>query len=84
MLDYGFTMDSKEGEIKLMMELSARWAESLVGKPRPSWWKKLVGNIKGWLSKFAGIDLSSEQVDELVGGFVRYGTDADSNDSVRE
>jgi hypothetical protein len=74
MTDYGFNPESKEGELKLLMELSARWSETLIDKPKPSWWKKLLGSIKNWLKKFANITLSESQVDELVGGFVKYGS----------
>ena len=75
MKDYGFTTTSEEGKIKLLMELSARWAETLVGKPKPVWWKALIQNIKKWITKFTGIVLNEDEVNELVGGFVQYGTD---------
>lgn len=74
MLDYGFVRDSKEGEFKLLSELAARWAETLVGKPLPSWWKRFLESIKSWIKKFTGQVLTEEQVNSLVGGFVRYGT----------
>lgn len=72
--DYGFTKNSKEGRIKLLMELAARWAETLVNKPKPSWWKEFLKSIKNWIAKFTGVILDEKEVDELVGGFVKYGT----------
>ena len=81
MLDYGFTTDSKDGKIKLLMELAARWAETLVDKPKPTWWKELISNIKNWISKFTGNTLSETEVNELVGGFVRYGTQQNSENT---
>ena len=74
MFDYGFTLDSQEGKAKLLMELAARWAETLTDKPKPSWWKELINSIKNWIKKFTGKDLTEPEVDELVGGFVQYGT----------
>jgi hypothetical protein len=74
MLDYGFTTESEEGKIKLLMELTARWAETLIDKPKPSWWIQLLGKISDWITKFTGKTLSESEVDELVGGFVNYGT----------
>ena len=73
MLDYGFTTQSEEGKIKLLMELAARWAETLTDKSKPSWWKKLVDSISKWITKFTGKVLNEEEVNELIGGFVRYG-----------
>lgn len=73
-LDYGFNPNTQEGEFKLLMELAARWAETLVNKPKPSWWKKLLQNIGQWLKQFTGITLNEDQVNALVGGFVQYGT----------
>jgi hypothetical protein len=75
MLDYGFDKNSQEGKFKLLQELAARWAETLIGKPKPTWWKKLLQNIKNWIKQFTGQVLTEKQVDELVGGFVRYGTE---------
>jgi hypothetical protein len=73
MLDYGFTKESEEGKIKLLMELAARWAETLTDKSKPSWWKKLIDSISKWITKFTGKVLNEEEVNELIGGFVRYG-----------
>jgi hypothetical protein len=73
MLDYGFTTESEEGKIKLLMELAARWAETLTDKPKPSWWKQLIEKISKWITEFTGKILNEEEVNELVGGFVRYG-----------
>lgn len=77
MSDYGFDTNSKEGELKLLMELSARWAESFVDKTQPSWWKKLLLNIRQWIKKYTGVELNESQVNELIGGFVQYGTTID-------
>jgi hypothetical protein len=74
MLDYGFTTNSEDGKIKLLSELAARWAETLVDKPKPSWWENLIQNISNWIKKFTGKTLSEQEVNKLVGGFVRYGT----------
>ena len=73
MLDYGFTTTSEEGKIKLLMELAARWAETLTDKSKPSWWKEFIENIKNWIKQFTGKTLSEQEVNELVGGFVKYG-----------
>ena len=73
MLDYGFTTNSEDGKAKLLMELAARWAETLVDKPKPSWWVELLQSIGQWLEKFTGVTLNEKEVNELVGGFVRYG-----------
>ena len=73
MLDYGFTTESKEGKIKLLMELAARWAETLTDKPKPSWWKQFIESISKWITKFTGKILNENEVNELVGGFVKYG-----------
>jgi len=86
MLDYGFEVGkdgklTEEGEIKLYQELAARWAESLVDKPKPSWWKEILQKIGDWIKQFAGITLNEKQVDELVGGFVKYGTKNLNNQS---
>ena len=74
MLDYGFDKTTEDGKIKLLMELAARWAETLTDKPQPSWWKKLIQNISEWITKFTGKTLNEKEVNELVGGFVQYGT----------
>jgi hypothetical protein len=84
MLDYGFDPSSKDGELKLLSELAARWAETLVGKPKPSWWKRFLQSIKNWIKQFTGKVLSENQVDELVGGFVKYGTAKDKKLSDKE
>ena len=81
MLDYGFTTDSKEGKVKLLIELMARWAETLVDKPKPTWWKELIINVRNWITKFTGKTLSETEVNELVGGFVRYGTQQDNENT---
>jgi len=81
MLDYGFVKTSKEGKIKLLMELAARWAETLVDKPKPAWWKELLQSIKNWITKFTGVVLNEEELDELVGGFVKYGTNQSAQTS---
>lgn len=78
--DYGFTKNSEEGRIKLLMELAARWAETLVNKPKPSWWKEFLKSIKNWIAKFTGVILDEKEVDELVGGFVKYGTGDSAKD----
>ena len=72
--DYGFNKNSPNGKIKLLMELAARWAETLVDKPSPSWWKTLIQGIGNWISQFTGATLSENEVNNLVGGFVNYGT----------
>jgi hypothetical protein len=74
LLDYGFDSNSTEGKTKLLMELAARWAETLVDKPKPSWWVELLQSIGQWLTKFTGNTLTEEEVNSLVGGFVKYGT----------
>ena len=74
MLDYGFTTESEEGKVKLLSELAARWAETLVNKPKPSWWKDFLTSIQKWITKFTGKILNEKEVNELVGGFVKYGT----------
>jgi hypothetical protein len=81
MLDYGFTKESEEGKIKLLMELAARWAETLTDKSKPSWWKKLIDSIGKWITKFTGKVLNEEEVNELIGGFVRYGVKAQPSTS---
>jgi len=73
-MDYGFDVNSKDGKYKLLNELAARWAETLVNKPKPSWWKEFITSIKNWLTKFTGKTLNEQEVNELVGGFVKYGT----------
>ena len=73
-LDYGFEVDSVDGQAKVLMELAARWAETLINKPKPSWWRRLILDIKSWLKAFVGVDLTEAHVDSLVGGFVEYGT----------
>lgn len=77
MLDYGFeTINgqlTKEGEIKLYQELAARWAETFVTKPQPSWWKQLLIKIGDWIKQFTGKQLDENEVNELVGQFVQYG-----------
>jgi len=80
MLDYGFTKDGEESKIKLLMELSARWAETLVNKPKPIWWKQLMKGLTNWISKFAGVNLNEQEVNKLVGGFVQYGTQEESKE----
>jgi hypothetical protein len=72
--DYGFSVESEEGKAKLLMELAARWAETLVDKPKPSWWKQFLSGIQQWVKNFTGKTLNEAEVNELVGGFVRYGT----------
>lgn len=74
MLDYGFTTESEEGKLKLLSELAARWAETLVNKPKPSWWKDFLTSIQKWITKFTSKILNEKEVNELVGGFVKYGT----------
>lgn len=73
-LDYGFDINTRDGKFKLLMELAARWAETLVNRPKPSWWKELLEKIKNWITRFTGKTLTEEEVNELVGGFVKYGT----------
>jgi hypothetical protein len=72
--DYGFDINTEEGKIKLLNELAARWAETLVDKPKPSWWREFITSIKKWITKFTGKTLNEQEVNELVGGFVKYGT----------
>lgn len=84
MLDYGFNKNSKEGEFKLLQELSARWAETLINKPKPMWWKKLLQNIGTWIKKFTGRNLTENEVNELVGGFVKYGVNENNSDKIEE
>ena len=72
--DYGFDINTEEGKTKLLMELTARWAETLKNKPQESWWKKLLGDLIQWFKKFTGKILTEAQVNEMVGGFVEYGT----------
>lgn len=74
MLDYGFDKNSEDGKFKLLQELAARWSESLINKPKPIWWKELLNGIKNWIKKFTGKTLTEKEVDELIGGFVKYGT----------
>jgi hypothetical protein len=74
MLDYGFDKNSEEGKFKLLQELAARWAETLIDKPKPSWWKDLLQKIGDWIKQFTGKVLTEKEVDELIGGFVKYGT----------
>jgi hypothetical protein len=74
MLDYGFDKNSEEGQFKLLQELAARWAETLINKPKPSWWKELLKSIGNWIKQFTSKILNEQEVDELVGGFVKYGT----------
>jgi hypothetical protein len=74
MLDYGFDKNSEEGKFKLLQELAARWAETLIDKPKPNWWKDLLQKIGEWIKQFTGKVLTEKEVDELVGGFVKYGT----------
>jgi hypothetical protein len=81
MLDYGFTTESEEGKVKLLSELAARWAETLVNKPKPSWWKDFLTSIQEWITKFTGKILNEKQVNELVGGFVKYGTKVNQTNS---
>lgn len=80
--DYGFDANSEEGKAKLLTELVARWAETLVDKPKPSWWKSFLETIKNWIKKFTGKVLNEEEVNELVGGFVRYGTEEHKSTNV--
>jgi len=72
--DYGFDINSEEGKAKLLTELAARWAETLVDKPKPSWWKEFLTSIANWIKRFTGKALNENEVNELVGGFVKYGT----------
>jgi hypothetical protein len=72
--DYGFDINKQEGKIKLLSELAARWAETLINKPKPSWWKEFLMSIQKWITKFTGKILNEDEVNALVGGFVRYGT----------
>jgi predicted kinase len=74
-IDYGFNPNTDEGKFKILSELAARWAETLVDKPKPSWWRQILQAISNWISKFTGHTLNEDEVNELVGGFVRYGTD---------
>lgn len=78
LLDYGFAKNSEEGKFKLLQELSARWAETLVDKPKPTWWKNLLQSISNWITKFTGKTLNENEVNELVGGFVKYGSEQDT------
>ncbi len=80
--DYGFNTNSEEGKSKLLMELAARWAETFVNKPKDSWWKEFLTNIKNWISKFTGKILNEDEVNELVGGFVKYGTIGANNSNI--
>ena len=73
--DYGFNIRTEDGKAKLLAELAARWSETLINKPKPSWWKKFIIDIKNWITKFTGKILNEEEVNELIGGFVRYGTE---------
>jgi hypothetical protein len=81
MIDYGFDKDSREGKTKLLMELAARWAETLVDKPKPTWWVKLLQKLGDWLKIFTGKTLTEDEVNSLVGGFVKYGSKKKENNS---
>ena len=72
--DYGFDINTKEGELELLMELAARWAETFETEAtKPNWWKNLITNLKAWISEFTGKELTEAEVDELVRGFTIYG-----------
>ena len=79
--DYGFDINTQEGKVKLLAELAARWAETLVDKPKPTWWKTFIKSIQNWIKQFTGQTLSENEVNELIGGFVRYGTQNINNNN---
>ena len=79
LLDYGYSIDNKEGKVKLLMELAARWAETFVDKPHASWWKELIEDIKQWINRYTGVTLNEKEVNELVAGIVRYGVKTNNN-----
>lgn len=83
-LDYGFNINTEEGKIKLLIELAARWAETFHNKIKPSWWKEFLQSIQKWISKFTGKILNENEVNELVGGFVKYGTQNTTQQPIKE
>ena len=73
--DYGFDLDTEQGEAKLLIELAARWAETFATKPQESWWVDLLEKITAWVKKFVGQELDSAGVDAMVSGFLKFGAD---------
>ena len=78
MLDYGFDINTKEGKFKLLQELAARWAETLVNKPQPTWWKELLAAIGDWIKRFAGHNLNEYFGEEFTAKYIAY----ENNDNI--
>jgi len=73
-LDYGFDAKTAEGDAKLLMELAARWAERFATQPQTTWWKQFIAGLRDWFKKFAKATLTEPEVNEMISGFVRYGS----------
>lgn len=71
--DYGFDINTKEGETKLLSELAARWSEKFANIPHEEWWKTLIIKLHDWIKQFIGKDLDKKGVDMLISGFLRRG-----------
>jgi hypothetical protein len=72
--DYGFDLSTPEGQGKLLVELAARWAEQFNNEEPASWWLEFIEAISNWIKQFVGKDLSKKEVDSLISGFIKYGT----------
>lgn len=63
---YGFDLSTPEGLFKYRLELLARQAEQLAGKPKPGWWRELIGRLQLWVAKHFKINLTESGVEALI------------------
>lgn len=59
---YGFN----ESDAGYRWELLARKAEDLADKPKPSWWRDLIGKLQLWLARKFGFRLTESGVEALI------------------
>lgn len=77
-MDYGFDLKTKDGELSLLMELGARWAERFGDNPaNKTWWTTLLTNLKMWFKKYMGISLNENEVNDMMWNITNYGATSD-------
>lgn len=59
---YGFDLTTPEGRRRLMGELTSRFAETVDPDNPPNWFSRMLNQLKLWLAKHFGINLSERDI----------------------
>jgi hypothetical protein len=77
--DYGFATEEE-----LLGELTARYAERIADKPKPSWWQTLMAKLRLWMSKHFGSHISGETLEHWLAGNIKRFAASSPSAEVRE